>query len=187
MLCWRQYQLSINHQFLLRALNHTVPSFNAILLSTLFSRLQATRTRLSKWETQQVNNNTYREASFILCNARRAAVGEMKTDSGGSIMQTDTSLSRSLSLSLCLSRSRSLSRSRISLSLIADSLSCWRSLSFSPLLSRTLSRSRFLSRLRSRSWSLSHAVSPNGGKDGDAAKEIYFLHLFLLACLLEKC
>lgn len=107
----------------------------------------------------------------------------MKTESGGSIMQTDISLSRSLSLSLCrsLSRSRSLSLSRASLSLIAGS----RSLSFSPLLSRTLSRSRsrFLSRLRSRSWSLSHAVSPNGGKDGDAAKEKHISSVY--PCLLR--
>ena len=83
-------------------------------------------------------------------------------------MRTDTSRSLSLSLSLCLSlsRSRSFSRSRGSLSLIADSLSCCRSLccSFSVLLSRTLSRSR--------SRFLSHAVSPKGGKGGDTATKI---------------
>ena len=113
-----------------------------------------------------IGKSTYRDVSFILCNASRAAEGETKTGSSGSIMRTDTSRSLSLSLSLCLSlsRSRSFSRSRGSLSLIPDSLSCCRSLcSFSVLLSRTLSRSR--------SRFLSHAVSPRGGKGGDTVRK----------------
>lgn len=100
---------------------------------------------------------------------------DTKRGSGGSITQTETSLSLSPSLSRCLSRSLSRSRSRslISLSLIAHSRSCCLSLSFSPLLSRPLSRSlsRVLSLSRSRSCSLlSHAASPKLGKEGDTVE-----------------
>lgn len=109
-----------------------------------------------------IGKSTYRDVSFILCNARRAAEGETKTGSSGSIMRTDTS--RSLSLSLCLSLSRSRSFSRSLVSLIPDSLSSCLSLcSFSVLLSRTLSRSR--------SRFLSHAVSTTGGKGGDTGNK----------------
>lgn len=130
-----------------------VPELTAAICAPLSDTCRESLKSIAPFDSSgRFNKSTYREVSFILCKARRAAEEETKTGSSGSITQTDTSLS----LSLChsLSRSRSFSRSLGSLSLIPGSLSCCHSLrSFSVLLSRTLSRSRSLCLSRSRSRS----------------------------------